>query len=114
MTDALVSALKFSKGRGDAEVAWIDAIMTARDNVCPDAVVDTNPDEAEPDEKILTLEPMQLDEVRKILQRHSCRINQGNELFLYSLSYFHFYTVYIVTGTCTPNDLHKRIETFRF
>lgn len=66
MTDALVSGLNFSKGKGDSEVAWIDAMITARDQICPDAVADTEAEDAIMDEsdKILTLEPLPLNEVR--------------------------------------------------
>ncbi|CAG5106697.1 Similar to Cpsf100: Probable cleavage and polyadenylation specificity factor subunit 2 (Drosophila melanogaster) [Cotesia congregata] len=67
LTDALVSGLKFSKGRGDAEVAWVDAMITAREQVCPDAtkaITDGAEDEDDPmEEKILTLEPLNIKEV---------------------------------------------------
>lgn len=63
LTDALVSGLNFSKGRGDSEVAWIDALMTARDHICRDAVSDTELEESNSSDKILTLEPLPLNEV---------------------------------------------------
>ncbi|EFN82620.1 Probable cleavage and polyadenylation specificity factor subunit 2 [Harpegnathos saltator] len=65
LTDALVSGLNFSKGKGDSEVAWIDAMITARDQICRDAIADTEPEDAIMDEsdKILTLEPLPLNEV---------------------------------------------------
>ncbi|XP_029164296.1 probable cleavage and polyadenylation specificity factor subunit 2 [Nylanderia fulva] len=64
LTDALVSGLNFSKGKGDSEVAWIDAMITARDQICRDAVADTESENTiiESD-KILTLEPLPLNEV---------------------------------------------------
>lgn len=65
MTDALVSGLNFSKGKGDSEVAWIDAMITARDQVCRDAIVDAESENAiDESDKILTLEPLLLNEVR--------------------------------------------------
>lgn len=66
LTDALVSGLNFSRGKGDSEVAWIDAMITARDQVCRDAIADTEPEDAIMNEsdKILTLEPLPLNEVR--------------------------------------------------
>lgn len=64
MTDALVSGLNFSKGKGDSEVAWIDAMITARDHVCRDAIVDTETENAiDESDKILTLEPLPLNDV---------------------------------------------------
>lgn len=64
LTDALVSGLNFSKGKGDSEVAWIDAMITARDQVCRDAVAGTEPDNViDQSDKILTLEPLPLNEV---------------------------------------------------
>lgn len=62
MTDALVSGLNFSKGKGDSEVAWVDAMITARDPVCRDAVAE-NEQLEENSDKILTLEPLLLNEV---------------------------------------------------
>lgn len=62
MTDALVSGLNFSKGKGNSEVAWVDAMITARDQVCRDAVI--NNDNEEQEDRILTLEPLPLNEVR--------------------------------------------------
>jgi len=65
LTDALVSGLNFSKGKGDSEVAWIDAMITARDQVCRDAIADTESENAiDESDKILTLEPLPLNEVR--------------------------------------------------
>lgn len=63
LTDALVSGLNFSKGRGDSEVAWVDAVTIARDQVCRDAVVADLKDDDEDVEKILTLEPLAINEV---------------------------------------------------
>ncbi|CAL1684801.1 unnamed protein product [Lasius platythorax] len=64
LTDALVSGLNFSKGKGDSEVAWIDAMITARDQICRDAVADTESENAiNESDKILTLEPLPLNEV---------------------------------------------------
>jgi cleavage and polyadenylation specificity factor subunit 2 len=64
LTDALVSGLNFSKGKGDSEVAWIDAMITARDHVCRDAIADTETENAiDESDKILTLEPLPLNEV---------------------------------------------------
>lgn len=64
LTDALVSGLNFSKGKGDSEVAWIDAMITARDQICRDAVADTESENViNESDKILTLEPLPLNEV---------------------------------------------------
>lgn len=64
LTDALVSGLNFSKGKGDSEVAWVDAMITARDQICRDAVAGTKPDDViDQSDKILTLEPLPLNEV---------------------------------------------------
>lgn len=64
LTDALVSGLNFSKGKGDSEVAWVDAMITARDQICRDAVADTeSKDPIDESDKILTLEPLLLNEV---------------------------------------------------
>lgn len=65
MTDALVSGLNFSRGKGDSEVAWVDALVTARDQICRDVVMGDESDESLTDktEKILTLEPLSLHEV---------------------------------------------------
>lgn len=65
MTDALVSGLNFSRGKGDSEVAWIDAMITARDQVCRDAIADIESEDAvmNDSDKILTLEPLPLNEV---------------------------------------------------
>ncbi|XP_072745132.1 probable cleavage and polyadenylation specificity factor subunit 2 [Anoplolepis gracilipes] len=64
LTDALVSGLNFSKGKGDSEVAWIDAMITARDQICRDAVADTESENAiNESDRILTLEPLPLNEV---------------------------------------------------
>lgn len=63
LTDALVSGLNFSKGKGDSEVAWIDAMITARDQICPDAVADTKSEKIDESDRILTLEPLPLNEV---------------------------------------------------
>lgn len=73
MTDALVSGLNFSRGKGDSEVAWIDAMITARDQVCRDAIADAEPEDTIMDEsdKILTLEPLPLNEVRYILRAYT-------------------------------------------
>lgn len=66
LTDALVSGLNFSKGKGDSEVAWIDAMITARDQICPDAVADTESKKIiDESDKILTLEPLPLNEVER-------------------------------------------------
>lgn len=65
MTDALVSGLNFSRGKGDSEVAWVDAMITARDQVCRDAIADAeSKDVINESDKILTLEPLPLNEVR--------------------------------------------------
>ncbi|XP_043273422.1 probable cleavage and polyadenylation specificity factor subunit 2 [Venturia canescens] len=63
LTDALVSGLNFSKGRGDSEVAWIDALMSARDHICRDAVSDAELENSDSSDKILTLEPLPLNDV---------------------------------------------------
>lgn len=64
MTDALVSGLEFSRGKGDTEVAWVDALITARDQVCRDVIMESeNEDVIDRAEKILTLEPLPLQEV---------------------------------------------------
>ncbi|XP_025989927.1 probable cleavage and polyadenylation specificity factor subunit 2 [Solenopsis invicta] len=64
LTDALVSGLNFSKGKGDSEVAWIDAMITARDQICRDAIADTESENAiDESDKILTLEPLPINEV---------------------------------------------------
>ncbi|KAI4485105.1 hypothetical protein M0802_012750 [Mischocyttarus mexicanus] len=62
LTDALVSGLNFSKGKGDSEVAWVDAMIAARDPVCRDAVAE-NEQIGENSDKILTLEPLLINEV---------------------------------------------------
>lgn len=68
LTDALVSGLNFSKGKGDSEVAWVDAMITARDQVCRDAIADTESnDTIDQSDKILTLEPLPLNEVCVII-----------------------------------------------
>lgn len=75
MTDALVSGLNFSKGKGDSEVAWIDAMITARDQVCRDAVTDNQTDDTiDQSDKILTLEPLPLNEVRFHKKRNSSTV----------------------------------------
>lgn len=61
LTDALVSGLKFSRGKGDSEVAWIDAMITAREHGHTDIITDEN--NADNDEKILTLEPAPINEI---------------------------------------------------
>ncbi|XP_058801981.1 probable cleavage and polyadenylation specificity factor subunit 2 [Phymastichus coffea] len=64
LTDALVSGLKFSRGKGDTEVAWVDALITARDQVCRDVVMDDETEDMiDKTEKILTLEPLPLNEI---------------------------------------------------
>lgn len=73
LTDALVSGLNFSKGRGDSEVAWVDALMTSRDHICPDTVSDAEPEESEPSDKILTLEPLPINEVSHHLLKLSAK-----------------------------------------
>ncbi|XP_011305603.1 probable cleavage and polyadenylation specificity factor subunit 2 [Fopius arisanus] len=60
LTDALVSGLNFQKVRGGYDVAWVDATITAREQVCRDAVVDESEQTAE---KILTLEPLGVSQV---------------------------------------------------
>lgn len=68
LTDALVSGLNFSKGKGDSEVAWVDAMIIARDQVCRDAVADNQADDViDQSDKILTLEPLPLNEVHTYL-----------------------------------------------
>ncbi|KAF7990811.1 hypothetical protein HCN44_000616 [Aphidius gifuensis] len=62
LTDALVSGLKFSKGKGDSEVAWIDAMITAREHGHKDIITDTNNTDDD-NEKILTLEPVPINEI---------------------------------------------------
>lgn len=65
LTDALVSGLNFSKGKDDSEVAWIDAMITARDQLCRDAIADTGAENTIVEsDRILTLEPLPLNEVR--------------------------------------------------
>ncbi|XP_043473723.1 probable cleavage and polyadenylation specificity factor subunit 2 [Leptopilina heterotoma] len=59
LTDALVSGLIFSKAKGDTEVAWVDAMITARNQICQDAVSNGEVNS----EQILTLEPLPLNEV---------------------------------------------------
>ena len=59
LTDALVSGLNFSKAKGETEVAWVDAMIAARNQICQDAVVDAEDNT----EQILTLEPLSLNEV---------------------------------------------------
>ena len=54
-----MSGLNFSKGRGETEIAWVDAMITARNQICQDAVVGTE----DISEQILTLEPLSLNEV---------------------------------------------------
>ncbi|XP_015120715.1 probable cleavage and polyadenylation specificity factor subunit 2 [Diachasma alloeum] len=60
LTDALVSGLNFQKVRGGYEVAWVDAMITAREQICRDAVADES---EESGEKILTLEPLGMNQV---------------------------------------------------
>ena len=65
-----MSGLNFSKGKGDSEVAWIDAMITARDQVCRDAIADTESENAiDESDKILTLEPLPLNEVTYIVEK---------------------------------------------
>lgn len=59
LTDALVSSLNFSKAKGETEVAWVDALITARNQICQDAAIDAEDNM----EQILTLEPLALTEV---------------------------------------------------
>lgn len=60
----MVSGLNFSRGRGEAEVAWIDALMTVRDHIRRDAVADADSSETvDQADQILTLEPLPLNEV---------------------------------------------------
>lgn len=61
LTDSLVSGLNFVRARGGYEVAYVDSIIAEREQVCRDAVIDSNNEDSE--EKILTLEPLQLNEV---------------------------------------------------
>ncbi|KAK0084884.1 hypothetical protein PV326_006112, partial [Microctonus aethiopoides] len=61
LTDSLLSGLNFVRARGGYEVAWVDAIIAEREQVCRDAVIDSNNED--PEEKILTLEPLPLNEV---------------------------------------------------
>ncbi|XP_014237486.1 probable cleavage and polyadenylation specificity factor subunit 2 [Trichogramma pretiosum] len=64
LTDALVSSLKFSRGKSDTELAWVDAAITARTKVRRDVVPDTeNEDPVDESENILTLEPLPLSEI---------------------------------------------------
>lgn len=45
-------------------MAWIDAMITARDQVCRDAVADDEPEDViNHSDKILTLEPLPVNEV---------------------------------------------------
>lgn len=62
LTDALVSGLNFSKGRADSDLAWVDALITARDQICQD-VVNEDDDSVAKKDKILTLEPLPVNEV---------------------------------------------------
>jgi len=51
-------------------VAWIDAMITARDQVCRDAIADTESENAiDESDKILTLEPLPLNEVTYIVEK---------------------------------------------
>ncbi|XP_011500980.1 PREDICTED: probable cleavage and polyadenylation specificity factor subunit 2 [Ceratosolen solmsi marchali] len=64
LTDALVTGLNFSRGKGDSEVAWVDALVTAREQVCRDVFMNKeNEDFISRAEKILTLEPLPLNEI---------------------------------------------------
>ncbi|XP_014210156.1 probable cleavage and polyadenylation specificity factor subunit 2 [Copidosoma floridanum] len=64
LTDALVSGLNFSRGKADSEVAWVDALITARDQVCRDVIMETeNDDTIDRAEKIHTLEPLAPNEI---------------------------------------------------
>lgn len=54
-----MSGLIFSKAKGDTEVAWVDAMITARNQICQDAVSNGEVNS----EQILTLEPLPLNEV---------------------------------------------------
>ena len=67
MTDALVSNLRFSKGKGDSEVAWIDALISTRDQICRDTVTENDAELVNGMDKILTLEPLPLNEVFKFI-----------------------------------------------
>lgn len=49
----------FSKAKGETEVAWVDAMITARNQICQDAVSNGEVNS----EQILTLEPLPLNEV---------------------------------------------------
>ncbi|KAK0182676.1 hypothetical protein PV327_000789 [Microctonus hyperodae] len=61
LTDSLVSGLNFVRARGGYEVAWVDSTIVEREQVCRDAVIDSNNEDTA--DKILTLEPLTLNEV---------------------------------------------------
>lgn len=81
LTDALVSGLNFSRGKGDAEVAWIDSLMTARDQVHRDALADADSSDVDQADQIHTLEPVPLNEVNKLVN-FIRRIRESNCLYL--------------------------------
>uniref|UniRef100_A0A6V7ING6 Cleavage and polyadenylation specificity factor subunit 2 n=1 Tax=Bracon brevicornis TaxID=1563983 RepID=A0A6V7ING6_9HYME len=62
LTDALVSGLNFQKVKGGYEVAWVDAVIAAREQICRDAITPDSENEEIP-EKIMTLEPLPLNQV---------------------------------------------------
>ncbi|KAK0072839.1 hypothetical protein PV325_010702, partial [Microctonus aethiopoides] len=76
LSDSLESKLNFVRAHGGYEVAWVDAITAEREQVRSDDVMDSNNEETA--EKILTLEPLPLNEVPEHRSIHINEIKRSN------------------------------------